>query len=205
MAVRFIFFDLGNVLLDFTHERGFSQIADIAGTTAEHVRAALVDTGLSDRYEIGELTTGEFHYEFCSATNTTASLEELTRAWGDIFEIKPQMVALVANLKSAGHRVGILSNTCAAHWESAARRFRILSSNFDPVITSYEVKSMKPAAGIYKVAASRVALRPEEIFFVDDRVENVEGAKRLGWNARQFTGVLQLAEDLEALGLKFNR
>lgn len=205
MTIRFVYFDLGNVLLDFTHERGFAQIADVAGVTTDQVRAALVDTGLADRYESGDLSTEEFHSEFCTLTESIASIEVLAKAWGDIFEIKPQTVALAASLKSAGHRVGILSNTCPAHWEDAVRRFRILSSYFDPVITSYEAKVMKPAAQIYETAAERVGLPPEEIFFVDDRQDNVDGARKAGWHAELFTGVLQLANDLEKLGVSFNR
>lgn len=180
MAIKFIYFDLGNVLLDFTHERGFEQIASVAGLNTDDVRKAIVDSGLSDQYDMGQLSTDEFHRAFCEATGTTATVTELTTAWGDIFEIKPQTIAIAANLVSTGHRIGILSNTCAAHWEYAAKRFRPLSLFFDPVITSYETKVMKPDAGIYKTATDAVGLAPEEIFFADDHQQNVEGASSVG-------------------------
>lgn len=205
MAIEFIYFDLGRVLLDFTHERGFDQIAAVTGISAEQVRAALFDNGLSDRYETGHVTTDEFHAEFCSASSTSPTVEELTTAWADIFEIKVDTVALAGNLKSGGNRIGILSNTCAAHWEFAARKFRVLSQIFDPVITSYDAKSMKPDAVIYEMAAKQVGLAPEQLFFVDDREENVEGARKLGWHAELFTSAQQLAEDLQRLGIEFNR
>ena len=76
---------------------------------------------------------------------------------------------------------------------------------FDPIITSYEAQSMKPHAGIYELAAKRVNLPPEEIFFVDDRAENVEGARKLGWQAVRYTTPLRLANDLERRGVVFNR
>ena len=205
MAIRFIYFDLGKVLLDFTHERGLSQIARVSEKAVDVVRAALVESGLSDRYESGDVTTAEFHQEFCQRANVEVSLEELTLAWGDIFEIIPQSLALAANLRSAGHQVGILSNTCEAHWDFAVSRFSSLSTFFDPVITSYSVRSMKPARGIYEAAAASVNIPPNELFFVDDRAENVEAARALGWNARLFTTQAQLAADLECLGVRFNR
>lgn len=205
MAIRFIYFDLGKVLLDFTHERGFQQIAAIAEVSADKVREAMVGSGLSDRYETGELTTAEFHAEFCRATGTSPSIEALTTAWGDIFELIPQTVTLATNLKSAGYRIGILSNTCEAHWECASQRFRILTQIFDPVITSYDAKSMKPDSVIYQTAMAQAGCTPDELFFVDDRDENVAGATKLGWNGRLFTDALQLATDLEALGVTFNR
>ena len=205
MAIRFIYFDLGRVLLDFTHERGFAQIAELVGIEAEQVRAVLVDTGLSDRYETGMVTTREFHQEFCESSGTSPTVSALANAWGDIFEIKPATVALAANLKSAGHRIGILSNTCEAHWEHAANKFRALSLLFDPVVTSYEVNSMKPDKGIYETAAKHVGCAPEELFFVDDREDNVDAARRLGWHASLFSSTQKLADDLEKLSISFNR
>ncbi len=205
MAIRFIYFDLGKVLLNFTHERGFAQIAEVSGAAEPNVRSLLVDSGLSDRYETGDVTTAEFHQQFCDATGTSPTIEELSTAWGNIFELIPSTVTLATNLKSAGYSIGILSNTCEAHWEYAANRFRILQSLFEPVITSYEARSMKPDAVIYQRAAEAAGVAAEELFFVDDRQENVDGATQQGWNARLFTGALQLAGDLEELGLAFNR
>lgn len=205
MSVQFIYFDLGRVLLDFTHEQGFEQIATVSGVSSELVRQTLMDSGLSDRYDTGELSTAEFHEAFCDATNSTPSIEELSHAWSDIFTIIPSSVGLAASLKSAGYRIGILSNTCEAHWEFAAKKFRVLGQLFDPVITSYDVHAMKPVAAIYEAAAKAANHDPSELFFVDDRAENVEGARSQGWHAELFTSTLQLANDLERLGVDFNR
>lgn len=205
MSIQFLYFDLGRVLLDFTHERGFEQIAKAAGIDAGRVQQVLQQDGLSDRYEVGEITTEEFHQEFCSSTNTTITAEELCLAWSDIFEIMPGSLRIAASLKAAGNRIGILSNTCEAHWEFAAQRFPLLSQIFDPVITSYATKSMKPDSGIYEAATKQANIEPSEAFFVDDRLENVDGAKQLGWSAVQFVSPYQLANDLEHLGVTFNR
>lgn len=203
--IKFLYFDLGRVLLDFTHERGFTQIARVANIDEGHVRRAMVDEGLSDRYELGELSTPAFHQAFCDATNATLSCEDLAFAWGDIFELMPQTVRLAASLRAAGYPLGILSNTCEAHWLHAVKNFGVLTQLFEPTVTSYETKSMKPDPAIYKVAAVRAGLEPQELFFVDDRMENVEAARKLGWTAVQFTTPLQLANDFERLVLAFNR
>lgn len=205
MPIQFIYFDLGRVLLDFTHEQGFQQIAAVSGITPELVQKTLVEEGLSDRYEMGELSTAEFHALFCESTNANPTLEQLTAAWADIFTIIPGSIALASGLKSAGYRIGILSNTCEAHWEFAAKKFRVLDQLFSPVITSYEVQSMKPDGAIYESAAKAAGCSPTELFFVDDRHENVEGARAQGWQAELFTSPVQLGNDLERLGLEFNR
>lgn len=205
MAISFIYFDLGKVLLDFTHERGFQQIAAAADLSEEQVRAAIVDSGLGDRYETGLVSTDEFHREFCSLTGTNASIDKLTIAWGDIFELKPQTVRIASSLVAAGYRIGILSNTCEAHWLWAAQSFGVLSMLFDPVVTSYDAKSMKPDAGIYDLAAKRSGVSADELFFIDDRAENVDAARAHGWTAEVFTTALEFANDLEKHGVVFNR
>jgi FMN phosphatase YigB (HAD superfamily) len=45
---------------------------------------------------------------------------------------------------------------------------------------------------------------PAEIFFTDDRAENVAGALAAGWQAVQFQSVQALSEDLRSRGVQFN-
>ena len=203
--IEFIYFDLGRVLLDFTHERGFQQIAGVSGLSVDAVRQIMVDQGLSDSYECGTLSTAEFHSEFCRQSGSSLDLDALSMAWGDIFDIMPQSIRLASSLKAAGYRIGILSNTCEAHWEFAKQRFVVLSQLFGPVVTSYEVKAMKPDPAIYEAAAKKAQTPPERIFFLDDRAENIAGAEACGWHARLFEHATQMATDLERLGLSFNR
>ena len=205
MTIQFIFFDLGNVLLEFSHDRGCHQMAMVAGISSSQVRRAAFDSGLNERYERGEITTEQFHKEFDRLSNTTTQFDELIGAWNDIFDIHTRTIPIVANLRAAGYPLGIISNTCQAHREHAVKKYPMLTTFFDPFITSFEVKAMKPDAKIYEYAAARVKVAAEEIFFVDDRAENVEGARRCSWHAVQFSGARQLAEDLGQSGVEFNR
>ena len=205
MAIEFFYFDLGNVLLDFSHQRGCDQIAVVAGVTPEDVRSALFDSGLNDRYERGEVTTEQFHREFSHLTATETPLIPFLHAWSDIFELHVRTIPIVFSLRAAGHRVGLLSNTCQAHWEFVVRKYAVLSTFFDPVVTSYEAKAMKPESKIYEFAASRAGVAPSDIFFVDDRLENVEGARSCGWHAEQFATAIELGNALTRLGVRFSR
>ena len=50
----------------------------------------------------------------------------------------------------------------------------------------------------------RRAYRPGEIFFVDDRPENVEGARQFGFDAIQYTAADALASALRDRGIQLN-
>jgi FMN phosphatase YigB (HAD superfamily) len=57
---------------------------------------------------------------------------------------------------------------------------------------------MKPDPEIYYLAAAGVRAKPEEIVFVDDFIENIEGATRVGMRTIHFqdpvNAQLQLAQ-----------
>jgi putative hydrolase of the HAD superfamily len=108
-------------------------------------------------------------------------------------------------LKAAGYRLGILSNTSPAHWEFIADgRFTLIRSFFDVCVLSYQVGAMKPEAEIYRAAEVRAGVAAEHVFFVDDRAENVAGARCCGFDAVQYTTAAALAADLRQRGARIN-
>jgi epoxide hydrolase-like predicted phosphatase len=75
---------------------------------------------------------------------------------------------------------GLISNTWGA--PTLVRR-RELSRRFDVVIRSDEVRLRKPQPEIYLLAAARLGVSPSECVFVDDLLQNVEGARAVGMEA----------------------
>jgi HAD superfamily hydrolase (TIGR01509 family) len=63
---------------------------------------------------------------------------------------------------------------------------------------------MKPAPEIYAAAAAMAAVAPEEIFYTDDRPDNVAGAIAAGYDAVLFQDVRQLARELRRRGVQWN-
>jgi putative hydrolase of the HAD superfamily len=199
---QFLYFDLGNVLLHYDHRRAAAQMADVARTSPAHAWKALFDSGLHWRYERGELSSAEFCEHFCAATDTRADSAALLRACADIFEPNRPILPILAALRAAGWRMGILSNTNEAHWQFvSAGCFAESREFFELEVLSYQARCMKPEREIYEIAARRAGLPARQIFFVDDRPENVAGACQAGIDAVPFVGCEQLSRDLEARGI----
>lgn len=58
----------------------------------------------------------------------------------------------------------------------------------------------KPDPRFYEFLAEKLGEKPEDILLVDDRVENIEGAKRCGFNTLHYQPLAVLSEAiLEAL------
>jgi glucose-1-phosphatase len=201
---RFLYFDLGKVLVNFDVDQMLQQIGAVAGLAPERVRPALFGNGLMCRYETGRITTADFYREFSAEVGCRPDQDTLIAAAADIFTLNVPVLPLVAQLRQAGHRLGILSNTCELHWQHCHRRFRIVADGFAVHALSYRIQAAKPDAAIFRAAAELADCRPEEIFFVDDIAGHVEGARAVGFDAVLFTSAEALAADLRKRGLRFN-
>jgi putative hydrolase of the HAD superfamily len=199
---KFLYFDLGNVLLYFDHRRAARQMAEVAGVPAELVWDVVFASGLEHRYEAGELSTQEFFEIFCDKTGSRPAYDALAAAAGDIFEVNAPLVELLSKLSAAGHRLGLLSNTCELHWNHfGSGRYPPIPAAFHSVVLSFRAKAMKPDARIYALAAEMAGVAPSEIFFVDDMPGHVASARAFGFDAVQFTSPEALAAELTARGL----
>jgi putative hydrolase of the HAD superfamily len=201
---KFLYFDLGRVLLHFSVDRMCRQMAEVAGVEPAAVSSALFQGDLQNRYERGEISSAEFHEAFCLATGARADYAALTRAGSDIFEFNASILPVVSQLRAAGHRLGILSNTCQSHWEHCLARFHVLAEDFQIYVLSYRIGAVKPYPEIYHEAARMAGVRPEEIFFTDDMEANVRGARAVGFDAVHYTSTRQLAAGLRDRGVRFN-
>ena len=196
--IEFIYFDLGNVLISFDHSRAWQQIAGLTGISSEHVEKILLDSGLQIEYEKGEVSTKEFHSYFCQQAQVSISLGDLCFAASNIFDPLDDSIQLLQTLSQAGHRLGLLSNTCDCHWQFFRDdvRFNFLHSNFEQTVLSFVAGCMKPDTDIYRIAARQASCDPESILFIDDLEVNVKAAQSCGFDGIHFQGVSGLLNEL---------
>lgn len=203
---QFLYFDLGNVLVTFDHHVMCQQIADVAGVEVNVVRKVILeDDDLQVRTESGLITLEEFHNHFCQATSSRPDYRPFIHAASAIFEINLSMIPLLTQLALTGHRLGVLSNTNAAHWNyCSSGRFGAIPRLFEKTCLSYEVKAMKPHAAIFDAAIDMAGVPASQVFFVDDLKANVAGALAAGMDAVLFTDVRTLVKDLRERNVQFN-
>ena len=72
---------------------------------------------------------------------------------------------------------------------------------FKDIIVSGTEKCVKPNPKIYEITLERLKLKPEEIFFTDDRLDNINAAKEMGFQTHQFKNDGQLKLKLQEVGI----
>ncbi|MBX9923365.1 MAG: HAD family phosphatase [Rhabdochlamydiaceae bacterium] len=112
----------------------------------------------------------------------------------DAIGVNPEMYELVSQLKGNGTPVAMLSNID----DRLARLIHDfgLYEPFDPCLLSCEIGLEKPDLKIYDVLLKKMNLPAKDIVFVDDRLENVEAAQKMGFDAILFNSQEQLQKEL---------
>ncbi|MGB7327520.1 MAG: HAD family phosphatase [Rubripirellula sp.] len=203
--IRFVYFDLGNILLSFDIGIAYANLAKLFGVSDTEAKAAVYDSGLEDRFEHGEFTPDEFAAMVCKAIGVTGNppeADDVLDAISDMFTPIASMTGIMDRVKKSGRGVGILSNTCDAHWNWVLRQsYDVMIADLDATILSYEVGVMKPASRIYEEAEKRAGVLPSQILFIDDKHENVAAAVARGWQAKQCFGGEEAIKVLGDFGL----
>ena len=201
---KFLYFDLGKVLVNFEVEVMCRQIAELAGIAPPVAKEIIFGGDLQRQCELGRLSRQQFHEIFCKQAGCQVDSRLLEHAASTIFELNVSIVPLIGQLSQTGNRLGILSNTSPIHWEYCRNRFRLLTESFQVYVLSYRIGAMKPDPVIYRAAAEMAGVAPGEIFYTDDIAGHVAGARAAGLDAVQYTSTPQLVEELRSRGVEFN-
>jgi HAD superfamily hydrolase (TIGR01549 family) len=97
------------------------------------------------------------------------------------------------------YSIGLLSNAFPETRASLARRFPHFYNMFDVTIFSAEVGIGKPDSRIYQLILDKLGVEAQSSVFVDDFIENVEGARAVGMHAIHFRGSQQVRDELKEL------
>ncbi|HEX2463389.1 MAG TPA: HAD family phosphatase [Thermoanaerobaculia bacterium] len=200
LPLRAIFFDIGNVVLYFSHERMWRQLATACGTTTAAVRQGILDSGYTVLMDRGDVTTDDFVARLEEISGRTLDVSAVRAAAAGIFALNPGVAKMVEALAERDLELGVLSNTCEVHTSDAIEGFDVFR-HFRHRIYSYRVGAVKPDAAIFRAAHDAAGCAPEQCFFTDDRPEFVAAARRAGFEAETFRGARYLRAQLARRGL----
>jgi len=200
MTIDTLFFDLGGVLINFSHEKMCQNIADLCDLDCNLVKGHLFEKNLGEMYERGVIDSKTLYEYFCGLSNHSFSFDDLMMAASDIFQIKEEMPPLLESLKKQSFRLFLLSNTCQAHIDYVKKHFSFLDL-FDGLVLSYEVAARKPEPEIFKAALEKAQTSAPQSFFIDDVESHVKAAEKCGIDSHHFVGKEELKLALAKRGI----
>ena len=105
-------------------------------------------------------------------------LEKIEKEYLDTIELGDGFLAFMKAVRGK-YKLAVISNDCS-RWSRYLREKFDLNQYFDVVSISGDLKIKKPDERIFQLTIEKLAVKPEDCFYIDDRRKNLEAAKKLG-------------------------
>ena len=196
-----VIFDLGNVLIPFNPRWLFRKMLPdeasidtfFAETSFEDWNLQM-DAGLPFADGVAAHSRKFPHYR--------PLFEAFFARWQEtVGEPITESIDIFRTLRQRGIRTYALTNFSAETYPLAVARFPFLN-DFDGTVVSGVEGLVKPDPAIYRLLMERHGIEPSRAVFIDDRLENVEAAQRVGLHGIHFVDATATRPALRSLGLR---
>lgn len=193
--IKAIIFDLGGVVMS----SGFIDLVRhyCAPCMSDEGQRAIKQ--LEHAFNLGQVTEPEFYERVQQIFDVHLSQRQMHDFIVSHMKADKKLLKLIPKLKKA--KVAVLSNSLGHLTAEALRRRHIDTKKlFDQVFLSGKMHLAKPDRNAYGFVLRKLKVKPSEALMVDDRPENIKGAKRVGMhgivykNAEQFKRALEKYE-----------
>ena len=135
---------------------------------------------------LGQVSFEQFCQDICKFFEVAYSPQRIRQidvamhqGVGDFF---PETLRLISELRAKNISIALLSNALPNLEDTALNLV-----DEDKVFVSYQLKLLKPNPEIYRQVLKQLNLLPHEVIFVDDKLKNVEAARKIGITSIVFT------------------
>jgi HAD superfamily hydrolase (TIGR01549 family) len=199
--IEVIYLDLGKVIIDFDYSVATREIMKVTRVSPDEIAHVLCDGSLILEYETGKISSAEHYQKVCCRLQMNISMEQFQQLWGSMFLPEPLLSESLLKKLRQRYRLILLSNTNEIHFDYVLKKYPILQ-HVEERLLSYQLGCMKPEPRIFQMAIERAGVLPEQIFFADDRTENIEAARQAGIQAYRFQSEEQLRRDMLHAGIQ---
>lgn len=196
--IKNIVFDLGNVIAPFNPLEIYKDVCkddDLAHQLYHHFNSL----NIWHNFDMGESIEEVKNYVLANTPKELQTVaEKIVLTWVDYLGVDQEMVEYLFELKEKGYNLFILSNFSLQYPQYVNKHDFFLL--FDGLYFSGFHKKVKPEAEIYEHFLQLYQLNADECIFIDDRIENVQGAMDCGLHGFHYTNNLdQLKTHLVSL------
>lgn len=198
-----VIFDLGGVILDIDYNLTRIAFEKLGITNFDEMYSKATADQLFQKLEMGKIGEEDFCKELNKHTGLNLSAEEIRTAWNAmLLSFREESLQFLETIRPK-YNTYLLSNTNFIHLTSIEeifyekKRTRTFEEYFDEAFYSCEIGLRKPDLTCYEWVLNKTGIDPAKTIFIDDSVQNIEGAKKSGMQ----TVLLATGRKIEELGL----
>jgi putative hydrolase of the HAD superfamily len=185
-SIRNIILDLGGVILDLDIDRTLQAFQNMGFPPLESTDIILSKYPFFLDFETGKISSGEFVDRVIEISGSSISSDNVLSAWNAMIRgFRKENIDLLRSIQDK-YRLFLLSNTNAiheVHYNDQLNKehgIENLDRLFDKVYYSHDLKMRKPDAEIFSFVLDDAGIMAEECLYVDDTLEHIESARKLG-------------------------
>ena len=197
MTIRAVLFDVGGVLMRSEDLSAHRKWEAALGVDEGQLHTFLFSSADADRAFVGQLSEDDLFRDAATRLHLTdAQRAELMHDFWAGERVDVRLLDFIRSLRPR-YKTALISNA----WSRARDTFTRngICDVMDEVIISSEVGLMKPDPRIFRLAAERLRVEPAECLFVDDKADNLAGARAAGMHPIAFRDTDQCIHDIQSL------
>jgi epoxide hydrolase-like predicted phosphatase len=185
-GIKNIIFDLGGVILNIDYKRPQEEFKKLGIKDVETLYSKQNQVELFDLLETGKISEKEFVQKIKESSDLEIADSEIITAWNSILLEFPLRRLQILQQLQLHYNIYLLSNTNEIHEKAFNEMLKIqcgypsLALFFDRVYLSHRVGLRKPDPNIFELVINENNLKIEETLFIDDSLQHIESASKLG-------------------------
>jgi FMN phosphatase YigB (HAD superfamily) len=192
MKFEAIIFDLGGVLINLDYQKTIQAFDALGVKDFSALYSQAAQTELFSDFEMGKISAQRFINELLLYLPKGTSPNWVVHAWNAmILEVPLKRIELLEKLNKI-FPVILLSNTNELHVPVVRREWAkttkfSMEYFFQTIYFSHEIGLRKPHEEIFIEVCRRENLNPSSTLFIDDTLQHIEGAKKVGLLVKHLT------------------
>lgn len=187
LMIKNIIFDLGGVVLNIDFQASANAFQNLGIKDFESLYSRAVQNSLFVDLEMGIISPIEFRHKIRMMSKLPLSDVQIDNAWNAIILDFPKDRLELIKRITEHYSCYLLSNTNKIHYDAYQDDLRLnhsidgLESLFLKTWFSHNLKMRKPNLDIFEFAINDANIISDETLFIDDSIQNIESAKKLGF------------------------
>lgn len=192
--------DLGNVLIGVSFDRALRRWRAANGGVLNIGDPRALEDDAYRSFEVGALGESEYARHLRVLLGWRGTDSDLVEIWNDVFgAVDVDVLQLLGELRAEGWSLVAATNTNPWHEPVLRRQYAEPLSVFHRVVSSPGARFRKPDPRFFAEAMRGVSQGGLGLF-VDDRPENVSGARRAGLDGHLFRDAVGMRAACDSLG-----
>lgn len=195
--IKAVIFDMGGVFIQTKDKQPRTRLAERFGMSYDELSQLVFQSPTAQDATVGLIDERD-HWKYLSE-HLHINPEEMEIFWGDFWGgdfLDNDLYSFALTLKKK-YALGLLSNAWSGARNLLTKKFNFLHI-FDVSVFSAEVKMAKPDPAFYFWILNKLDIKAEQAIFVDDFIENIDAAQKLGFKTVHFINTEQAIKAIKS-------